>query len=96
MRISISQLLQKILHIGCFQNLAHGNHFFIGHNGRHGHHAVSHDLLHVGDILHFYRQAPCLDSGLGVLILLMTGFAAGPQNFDAADTVYGFSAAAGR
>ena len=75
--------MEQLLYIGGLEDLTHRNNLFIHHDSRHTHNAVSHDLFHVGDILYLYGQPQCLDSGLGVLVLLMAGFAACAQDFDA-------------
>ena len=93
--ISVYPLAQQLFHISGFQYLAHGNHLLVDHNSRHAHYAVCHDFFHIGDVFHLNRKPHGFDSGFGILVLLVAGFAACAQHFDAADTVHRCAAAAG-
>ena len=85
--------VQQLLHIRSFQNLTHRNNLFIDHQSRHTHHAVLHDLCHVGHIFHLNRKPHVLNRFLGSFQQSMAALAAGAENLDAANSVFCFRAA---
>ena len=91
---SQKQIRKQFLNLRSFQYLAKGNHLIVDHDGRHRHYTIFHDLFHIGDILHLDTKAEIADSLLRILILLVAGLTACPQNLDAADTLNRLTAAA--